>query len=50
MEEKAAICQTVMNRAPAVIHEDVAVFCSRGGGGTVVVGVSVWVSLDLKMK
>jgi hypothetical protein len=40
MDEESHIYQRVRNGGLIIVHQDVEAFCSRGGGGTVVIGVS----------
>jgi hypothetical protein len=50
IDEESLIYQRVRSGVPALVDQDVEAFCSRGGGGTVVIGVSERESRDLKMK
>jgi len=48
MDEESHIRQRVMNGASVLVHQDIEAFCSRGGEDTVVIGVSLSVSEELK--
>ena len=49
-DEESLISQRVRTRIPVCVDQDVEAFCSRGDDSTVVIGVSLSVSLALKMN
>ena len=50
MDAESFIYQRVRSGVPALVDQNVEAFCSRGSGGTVVIGVSERESCDLKTK